>query len=319
MPTAVALYCRQETAHLFPLLRSRFNIWSSRNTCNYQESREQRFGIRARPTALPSMSHVYRLAGLCFRLWPELFSIFQLHFWSCQQLHSSLALAQLFTSGSVRSYLINMGNLQTNRIAGKPLNVETPTILYIRQTIAEILVDAGSRAISPFKDTPLDFVEGQLYTSSQMPLSHLWGVQQRPLPRIPNDRDSRLYDLKTVIIVAIPTATFSLLHLIAWNFHFPTHAELLLWRWTCVSMGLVLATGCLVEAISIVRDRFTTSGLTTLNCYKLKWPTNLLFFIPGFLYFTARLIVIIEIAISLRRLPDGCFRNVDWIQVLPHF
>ena len=212
-----------------------------------------------------------------------------------------------------------MGNPQTNRTTGKPLNVETPTILYTQRTIAEILVDAGPRASSPFKDTPLDFVEGQLYTSSQMPLSHLWGVQQRPLPRIPNDRDSRLYDLKTVLIVAFPTASFSLLHLIAWNFHFPTHTELLLWRWTCVSMGLVLATGCLVEAISIVRDHFTTSGLTTLNCYKLGWPTNLLFFIPGFLYFTARLIVIIEIAISLRRLPDGCFRNVDWIQILPHF
>ena len=181
-----------------------------------------------------------------------------------------------------------------------------------------MLLQAGSSANTPFQDTPLDFVEGQLYTSSQMPLSHLWGVQQRPLPRIPNDRDSRLYDLKTVIIVGIPTASFSLLHLAGWNFDFPTRMEQLLWRWTCISMGIILGIGCLSEAVSIVRDRYTTSGLTTFNGYKLKWPLNLLFFIPGFLYFTARLIVIVEIAIILRRLPNGCFSNVQWTQILPH-
>ena len=206
----------------------------------------------------------------------------------------------------------------TYQHVAKPLNVQTPTVLHAGYSIADILVEAGEAAQSPFRDTPLDFVEGRLYTSSQMPLHRFWGVQQRPLPRIPNDRDSRMYDLKTVIVVAIPTASFSLLHLIGWNFDFPTHIEQLLWRWTCLSMGIILGTGCAVEAGSIIWDNYTTSGLTNLNGYKLKWPTNLLFFIPGFLYFTARFIVIVEIAISLRRLPAGCFDNVQWTQVLPH-
>ena len=33
----------------------------------------------------------------------------------------------------------------------------------------------------------------------------------------------------------------------------------------------------------------------------------------------ARLIVIVEIVISLRLLPSGCFEVVQWSQVLPHF
>ena len=201
----------------------------------------------------------------------------------------------------------------------KPLNVETPTNLKLGFSIAEVLVRAGDPARAPFQDTPLDFIEPNLYTSSQMPFASCWGVQERPLPRIPNDRDSRLHNLRIILIVAIPTASFSLLHLIAWNFDFPTREEQMMWRWTCISMGIILGIGCFAEAASIVADGYTTSSLTNLGGYKLQWPSNLLFFIPGFLYMSARLIVIVEIVISLRRLPPGCFEVVQWSQLLPHF
>lgn len=200
----------------------------------------------------------------------------------------------------------------------KPLNVETPTLLEIGGTIAEILVDAGSKAEIPFEDTPLDFIEPRIYTSSQLPFGKYWSVRERPLPRLPNDRDSRLHSLHTIIIVAIPMASFSCLHLIAWNFDFPTRDEQLLWRWTCISMGIILGTGCLVEALSIIKDGYTTSGLTNLDGYKLRWPTNILFFLPGALYVSARLIVIIEVIISLRQLPNGCFEVVRWSELFPH-
>lgn len=200
----------------------------------------------------------------------------------------------------------------------KPLNVETPTFLYSDSTIEDILIKAGSAADIPFRNTPLDFVEPRLYTSSQMPLHRFWGVQERPLPRIPNDRDSRLHNLTTLLIVTVPTAAFSLLHLAAWNFDFPTRLEQLFWRWTCVSMCIVLASGCIVEAGSIIWDGYTTSWLTTLNCYKLRWPTNLLFIIPGILYMLARIIVIGEVILTLRLLPSGCFENVCWTELLPH-
>ena len=200
----------------------------------------------------------------------------------------------------------------------KPLNVETPTIIKTNISLKEILIRAGSKASDPFHDTPLDFIEPRVYSSSQLPFGKYWSVQERPLPRLPNDRDSRLHNLRTIIIVAIPTASFSCLHLVAWNFEFPSRGEQLLWRWTCISMGIILGTGCVVEASSIIIDGYTTTGLTNLNRYKLRWLTNILFFVPGLLYICARMIVIMEVIVSLRQLPDGCFEAVRWAELFPH-
>ena len=200
----------------------------------------------------------------------------------------------------------------------KPLNVGTPTGISLETCVAEVLAHAGKEIEATWKDTPLDFIEPDIYTSSQLPFGKYLGVTERPLPRLPNDRDSRLHNLRSILIVAVPTASFSLLHLIAWNFEFPTRTEQLMWRWTCVSMSIVLGVGCLVEAISIVAEGYTTSGLTTLNGYKLRWPTNILFFIPGAMYMSARLIVIGEIVASLRLLQSGCFEVVQWSEVFPH-
>jgi hypothetical protein len=113
----------------------------------------------------------------------------------------------------------------------KPLDVGVPTVLGMKFNMAQILVEAGEAAKVAWRDTPLDFVEPLAYSSSQFPLNGLWGVRDRPLPRLPNDRDPRLHDLRTVIFVAIPTAAFGTFHLIGWNFVFPTRIEQLLWRW----------------------------------------------------------------------------------------
>ena len=121
-----------------------------------------------------------------------------------------------------------------------------------------------------------------------------------------------------IMLITIPTAAFSLLHLVAWNFDFPTSMEMHLWRWTCVAMTLILGTYCAIEAISIVVEGYTTTGLTTMKGYKLRWPTSLFFLVPGFLYMCGRVITIVEIIISLRLLPAGCYENVRWTQFLPH-
>lgn len=200
----------------------------------------------------------------------------------------------------------------------KPLDVGVSTVLDIKFSIAEILVDAGEAGRRRWRDTPLDFAEPLRYTSSELPLNRCWGVRERPLPRLPNDRDTRLHNLPTVIIVAIPTAAFGTFHLIGWNFIFPTRAEQLLWRWACVVGSTVLGAGCTVEAWSIIWHKYSTTGLSSLNGYKLKWPTNMLFFIPGFLYLSTRIVVIVEVALTLRNLPQECFGTVQWTKLLPH-
>ena len=83
-------------------------------------------------------------------------------------------------------------------------------------------------------------------------------------------------------------------------------------------MGVVLGSFCFVEAGSIIKDGYTSSGLTTMNSYKLRWPSNLLFFTPVLFYMVARMIVIIETIITLRLLPAGYFEVVKWSELLQH-
>jgi hypothetical protein len=207
----------------------------------------------------------------------------------------------------------------------KPLDVGLPTTLELKnartgqpQTIANVLLSAGEDAKQQWRDTPMDFCDPLKYSSEELPFNKLWGENQRPLPRIPNDRDSQLHDFRTVIIVAIPTAAFGALHCIAWNFIFPTKLEQQIWRWTSVGGGLVLAGGCTAEAASIIWHGYTTTGLNNLGGYKLKWPNNLMFFIPGALYVVGRLVIIVEVCISLRALPAGCLETPQWPSIFPH-
>jgi len=152
----------------------------------------------------------------------------------------------------------------------------------------EILLHAGKAAVQPYRDTSLDFAEDLSYTSTEFPLNHIWGKQKRPLPRIPNDRDSLLHSWTVVLTITFSTSAFTCLQFIAWNFTFASRSEQLLWRYTCVSNLCLLGTVCSLEVANIVASNYTRSGLHTFNDYKLKWPTNLLFLIPGALYFVGR-------------------------------
>lgn len=49
----------------------------------------------------------------------------------------------------------------------KALDVSTPTILYTNFTTASILCQSGEAAKEPFRDTPMDFVEPNVYISSK--------------------------------------------------------------------------------------------------------------------------------------------------------
>lgn len=191
-------------------------------------------------------------------------------------------------------------------------------MITIGTSIRTVLEGAGNEVYKHWENTPLDFAEPLAYTSKKMPLSHLWGVQDRPLSRVPNDRDSRLHNWKVVLIITIPTAAFGTFQLIAWNFIFPTRAEQMLWRYTCLGNGVVLGVGCVLEAAAIIASGYTVAGLDTFNGYKLQWPRNLLFFIPGSMYFCARAVVITEVVISLRALPAGCFDTVAWTSFFPN-
>lgn len=198
----------------------------------------------------------------------------------------------------------------------KPLDVRIPTLISCNRTVAEL--NGAKESSGSWKYTPLDFCEVVEYTSPQFPFQRLWSEQDRPLPRIPNDRDSLLHSWKIIAVISIPTAAFGAMQLIAWDFAFPTETEKNIWRYTCLGGLVVLATGCLLEAAAIVISKYTLSGMQTFHNYKTRWPVCLLFLGAGLLYIVARMIVITEVIISLRALPDSCFETVQWTSFLPH-
>jgi hypothetical protein len=62
----------------------------------------------------------------------------------------------------------------------KPLDVTTPTILKAKGNISTLLAQAGDAAKDPFRDTPLDFIESDIYWCSKW--SH-GGMMQRLLSK----------------------------------------------------------------------------------------------------------------------------------------
>lgn len=149
-------------------------------------------------------------------------------------------------------------------------------------------------------------------------MNHLWGEQERPLPRIPNDRDSLLHSWKILLVISIPTAAFGALHFLAWNFQFPTNIEQELWRYNCVGGVIVLRLGCALEALAIVASNYALPGMRTFHDYKSRWPWCILFHGAGLMYVLSRWVVIVEVAISLRAMPASCFETVQWTSLLPH-
>jgi len=200
----------------------------------------------------------------------------------------------------------------------KPLDVRSPSTIKCDHTIRVIVLTASDLAKTPYKYTPLDFCDPIEYSSPQFPFKHLWSEPERPLPRIPNDRDSLLHDWKVILTLTVPTLAFGTVQLVAWNFPFPSMAEKLIWRWTCVGGCLVLGTYCCSEVAAIVASGYKVSGMQTFNGYKVRWPWCLIFHGAASLYVLGRLIVITETIISLRALPQGCFQTVNWTDLFPH-
>ncbi|TFK62327.1 hypothetical protein BDN72DRAFT_777191 [Pluteus cervinus] len=93
---------------------------------------------------------------------------------------------------------------------------------------------------------------------------------------------------------------FAGIHFVAWNSHFPTHVELLLWRSSSI---IVLVIPFLVGLLGILLVK------------AIRWA---LYVLGPILYVLARVSLIIQALISLRDLEPGAFHNVVWTSGIPH-
>ncbi|MCJ1367107.1 hypothetical protein MMC16_006239 [Acarospora aff. strigata] len=231
----------------------------------------------------------------------------------------------------------------------KPLDVAFPTILTLKTSVADILVQAGDAAKKPFRTTPLDFIEPDIYQSCSWSGTVLrWilrrGLQARPIlrrvlpfqsllfklscprlkpasdpsPGLPNDRDWQPTTFAQNMSLAIPVVIFATIHLGGWNFSFASRPELLIWRINVIVIWGELAVYGASEVILFWKSGYTKMSLELANGYKKTSPTSLLFHIPAFIYFCGRLLLIVEVVVSLRSLPERAFVRTQWTDFFPH-
>ena len=102
---------------------------------------------------------------------------------------------------------------------------------------------------------------------------------------------------------------FGAIHCIAWSFPFPTHAELLIWRISCVAITAVPVYIPLMYSLGI----WWESIVETIGdiAYFLIFPAFIL-------YIIARVFTLVLAFTSLRDLPPGAYETVLWTTSIPH-
>lgn len=223
----------------------------------------------------------------------------------------------------------------------KPADVLTPIDLHIDKTTAEILAEAGDVA---YRMTPLDFVDNLGPSVSANVVAFVgvrMGPQERPLPRFTNDRFPHVRKIRQVLLVSI-TLFSDGIHLFGWNFSFPTRAERILWRVASMQMFWTAAIFWAVEILAGLHRDQTMELLYTMVVHPSRvkefktlrrnrpprpQQTPETFPLPwefGFsstmwvLYLVARIYVLVEMFVGLRRLPRSAYTCVQWSSFLPH-
>jgi hypothetical protein len=195
----------------------------------------------------------------------------------------------------------------------KPLDVETYIILRTETTIAEILIKAGDVASKPYSRTPLDFIKRP---------------QSRPIKAIGESKTTPPRGLRftDVCFGLVFTLSYFGLHLVAWNFTFPTSVESTLWRSaSLILIGLLvfyfICNGILVMyAGRVGKVLFGKETESIFELYNVApvWVRYVVNTPVLFLYAIARGYILLEGFIGLRALPLSVYKSVSWSGFIPH-
>lgn len=137
------------------------------------------------------------------------------------------------------------------------------------------------------------------------------------------------YVLIVVGIISL-SAAYAGIHLAAWRYHFPTKAEMWLWRVSSlliasiapVAFILILSfavTSYLIQGyLSLLESNPGAESFDKYFNYVNEFFGTLLFYFPSAIYFSSRLFLFIEAFISVRQMPIGVFVTVQWSDYIPH-
>ncbi|KAF8849430.1 hypothetical protein BDZ45DRAFT_634377 [Acephala macrosclerotiorum] len=106
--------------------------------------------------------------------------------------------------------------------------------------------------------------------------------------------------VNSMYLVLLLGTLFSAVHLAAWNWAFPTKAELWLWR----ASSLTLLGVCFTILLRLVAWDITIAAKVTATL--------------SIIYSIARVIILVQIFLCFRAMPEIVYKEVAWAQFIPH-
>ncbi|KAL8846034.1 MAG: hypothetical protein Q9221_008847 [Calogaya cf. arnoldii] len=123
------------------------------------------------------------------------------------------------------------------------------------------------------------------------------------------------------MVVWFASMAYGGVHATAWHGQFPSLTELLLWRASSICIASSGLTWILINMFARISPGFKEywKQVETLraHCTSLVGLGSLAF-LCGLAYLLARIFIVVESFISLRKLPASAFNTVEWTQLVPH-
>lgn len=111
-------------------------------------------------------------------------------------------------------------------------------------------------------------------------------------------------------IALVVAMAFGAVHCVAWSYAFPSHAELLMWRVSAISIVAVPVAMLLNTLVGLLIGlKFQTLGSIIMYCSLI---------LCSVVYITARLILLVLFFTTLRFLHFGEYQAVQWTNFFPH-
>jgi hypothetical protein len=193
-----------------------------------------------------------------------------------------------------------------------------------KQTVEPVIApvkDPENAAAKPEDPTVASFWDKELSSyRGKDSESESWRRLLRKDPFLGSATDVATEDLDFRSLITIATLfvlspLYGGIHLTAWNFKFPSHTEMILWKVSClIIIGYFVATFVLLFCIGLllacVPGRVeSTAGYIVIGVIVI---------LSSFPYILSRLYIVAESFISLRYVPIGVYSAVPWVQNIPH-
>ncbi|KAH7375665.1 hypothetical protein B0T11DRAFT_270732 [Plectosphaerella cucumerina] len=140
------------------------------------------------------------------------------------------------------------------------------------------------------------------------------------------DRYFRKINTELVFIVGLCStmSVYGAIHLALWNFAFPSHAEMLLWKVSACTMVSPLGLGFALFSVVVIFRLLEKWELDELLDIPAVVDDIIATALQGFvalfilLFGFARVFIVVESFLSLRMVPVGVYEGITWADYIPH-